>query len=121
MQDEGTEGLEPGSFDTVVCLSVSKWVHLNGGDEALQALFARVWRLLAPGGRFLLEPQPWRSYLAAVHKQGRAAPRPVRACVATCCCSNPCTHARAALPASCLTDVEYTVLLNILCLYGLQC
>ena len=77
VQEEGAAGLQAGTFDTIVCLSVTKWVHLNGGDEALQALLAKVWRLLAPGGRFLLEPQPWRSYLAAVHKQGRAAQKPV--------------------------------------------
>ena len=51
-----------GAFDTVTCLSTSKWVHLNFGDEGLQRLFERVHACLRPGGRFLLEPQPWRSY-----------------------------------------------------------
>ena len=64
----GLQDLEPGSFDTITCFSVTKWVHLNGGDEALQALLAKVYTLLAPGGRFILEPQQWVSYKKAVRK-----------------------------------------------------
>ena len=62
------QDLEPGSFDTITCFSVTKWVHLNGGDEALQALLAKVYSLLAPGGRFVLEPQQWVSYKKAMRK-----------------------------------------------------
>ena len=51
-----------GSFDVVMCLSTSKWVHLNNGDEGLMRLFRRVHACLRPGGRFVLEPQPWTSY-----------------------------------------------------------
>ncbi|XP_050218311.1 probable RNA methyltransferase At5g51130 [Mercurialis annua] len=49
-------------YDTILCLSVTKWIHLNWGDEGLITLFSKIWRLLRPGGIFLLEPQPWRSY-----------------------------------------------------------
>ncbi|PKI76260.1 hypothetical protein CRG98_003371 [Punica granatum] len=49
-------------YDTILCLSVTKWVHLNWGDEGLISLFSKVWQLLQPGGVFVLEPQPWRSY-----------------------------------------------------------
>ncbi|KAB1200581.1 putative RNA methyltransferase At5g51130 [Morella rubra] len=49
-------------YDTILCLSVTKWVHLNWGDEGLITLFSKVWRLLLPGGVFVLEPQPWKSY-----------------------------------------------------------
>ncbi len=62
------DGLEQGTFDTIICFSVTKWIHLNGGDEALQALLARVHSLLAPNGRFILEPQQWVSYRKAVKK-----------------------------------------------------
>lgn len=59
---------EAGRYDAVTCLSVTKWVHLNGGDAALLRLFARARRALCDGGLLVLEPQPWRSYRSASRK-----------------------------------------------------
>lgn len=59
----------PQSLDTILCLSVTKWVHLNQGDEGLKRLFAKVKEALVPGGWFILEPQPWKSYKQARRKQ----------------------------------------------------
>ncbi|KAH7277219.1 hypothetical protein KP509_39G040600 [Ceratopteris richardii] len=49
-------------YDTVLCLSVTKWVHLNWGDAGLMKLFGKIRNLLRPGGILVLEPQPWKSY-----------------------------------------------------------
>uniref|UniRef100_A0A453RPT0 RNA methyltransferase n=1 Tax=Aegilops tauschii subsp. strangulata TaxID=200361 RepID=A0A453RPT0_AEGTS len=43
-------------------LSVTKWIHLNWGDDGIITLFVKIWSLLRPGGIFIMEPQPWTSY-----------------------------------------------------------
>ncbi|KAG6431752.1 hypothetical protein SASPL_109835 [Salvia splendens] len=50
------------SYHAILCLSVTKWIHLNWGDDGVIKLFAKVWTLLQPGGVFIVEPQPWTSY-----------------------------------------------------------
>lgn len=45
--------------------SVSKWIHLNGGDAGLKRFFERVYASLVPGGTFVLEAQPRESYVKA--------------------------------------------------------
>ncbi|KAJ7525528.1 hypothetical protein O6H91_17G054800 [Diphasiastrum complanatum] len=50
------------TYDTVICLSVTKWIQLNWGDEGLIKLFSKIWQELRPGGMLVLEPQPWTSY-----------------------------------------------------------
>lgn len=50
------------SYDTVLALSITKWIHLNHGDTGLMRFFRRAFNLLKPGGHLLLEPQPKSSY-----------------------------------------------------------
>jgi 7SK snRNA methylphosphate capping enzyme len=50
-------------YDVVTCLSVTKWIHLTEGDSGLIALFQIIYQLTSPGGRAIIEYQPWSSYL----------------------------------------------------------
>ena len=51
-----------GTFEVVVCCSVSKWVHLNHGDAGLMKLFRLMHKLVICGGIVIFEYQPWKSY-----------------------------------------------------------
>ncbi|KAI9447597.1 Bicoid-interacting protein 3-domain-containing protein [Lactarius indigo] len=52
-------------YDVIIAFSVSKWIHLNGGDAGLRRFFERVHATLVPGGAFVLEAQPRESYTKA--------------------------------------------------------
>eukprot|EP01116_Phalansterium_solitarium_P008051 TRINITY_DN2126_c0_g1_i2.p1 TRINITY_DN2126_c0_g1~~TRINITY_DN2126_c0_g1_i2.p1 ORF type:complete len:445 (-),score=134.32 TRINITY_DN2126_c0_g1_i2:146-1480(-) len=49
-------------YDTIMCLSTTKWIHLNWGDEGIKKLFQLVHDRLVPGGLFVLEPQEFKTY-----------------------------------------------------------
>eukprot|EP01117_Protostelium_nocturnum_P019413 TRINITY_DN8418_c0_g1_i1.p1 TRINITY_DN8418_c0_g1~~TRINITY_DN8418_c0_g1_i1.p1 ORF type:complete len:307 (-),score=101.53 TRINITY_DN8418_c0_g1_i1:117-920(-) len=50
------------TFGMITCLSTTKWIHLNFGDEGVKKLFKFVYDHLYEEGYFLLEPQHWPSY-----------------------------------------------------------
>lgn len=49
-------------FLFIYSFSITKWIHLNWGDEGIKKLFQKVSDLLVKGGLFILEPQNWKSY-----------------------------------------------------------
>ena len=61
--------LEAKSYDTLLCLSTVKWIHLGYGDDGVKQVFAKVSRALKPGGVFVLEYQKKQSYKNASKKK----------------------------------------------------
>lgn len=59
------------SYDVIICLSVSKWIHFHHGDEGMKTLFNLFWKILRSGGLLVFEPQPLKSYIQASKKQVR--------------------------------------------------
>jgi len=57
------------TYDTIFCLSVTKWIHLNYGDIGLEVLFYLIYKLLKKEGILILEPQEWRSYQKHLNKK----------------------------------------------------
>lgn len=53
---------EDEAWDVIIGFSLTKWIHLHHGDKGLQAFFHKVYKSLAPGGIFLVEPQAYNTY-----------------------------------------------------------
>nr|XP_002129700.1 7SK snRNA methylphosphate capping enzyme-like [Ciona intestinalis] len=59
--DEILRFQEP-EYDVIMCMSVTKWMHMNWGDEGLKKTFERFFKQLRAGGKLIIEPQEWKSY-----------------------------------------------------------
>lgn len=61
----GIEREDREGYDVAIAFSITKWIHLHGGDEGLLAFFRKIHTVLRPGGVLLLEPQGWENYAKA--------------------------------------------------------
>lgn len=52
-------------YDIVTALSITKWIHLNCGDDGIKRFFRKVHESLNAGGFLVLEPQSWETYAKA--------------------------------------------------------
>ncbi|KAI7857876.1 Bicoid-interacting protein 3-domain-containing protein [Circinella umbellata] len=49
-------------YDTILALSITKWIHIHHGDDGLKDFFKKIYKALKHGGTMILEPQEYDTY-----------------------------------------------------------
>jgi len=60
--NEPTIEEQKNSYDIILGLSITKWIHLNWCDYGIKRFFNKVYETLKDNGIFILEPQPFSGY-----------------------------------------------------------
>ncbi|KAJ8662280.1 hypothetical protein O0I10_001973 [Lichtheimia ornata] len=54
--------VRPEEYDTILALSITKWIHIHRGDHGMKVFFKRIYKALKPNGVLVLEIQPFDTY-----------------------------------------------------------
>lgn len=55
IMDPSHNFIEDPGYGVILCMSVSKWIHLNHGDDGIMKFFHKLFSMTIPGGKVIME------------------------------------------------------------------